>query len=119
MSPKGKTTMEPDGAVTFWREGTLESKVYLKQGPVTITVRCSGNTVNGEAPQVVVDLGSREVGTLSITSTESKIYTLTTAVPDSGTTQLQLKFANGAEGPNLTQTRALRVDMVTLAQLTS
>jgi hypothetical protein len=114
MNPTGTLTLESDGAVTFWGGGHLKAKVYLEKGPVTVTVRCRGNPVDGEAPVALIEIEARQVGKLKIDSVETKTYTLTTQAQNSGTTILRLSFPNAQQGPTPAKTRAVRVEMVSV-----
>lgn len=115
MNPTGWTTTDAGGAVTFWGKGVLQSKVYIEKGPVTITLRCRGNTVDNEAPIVMVEIEARVVGKLVIDSTKTKDFSLTTNALNTGSTMLRLTFPNTQRGATLAQARAVRVEMVTVS----
>ena len=116
MNPSGKAFISPDGAVAFWSNGELRSKVYLKKGSVTISVKAHGNTVDGESPILLVDLGTRTIGKFVINSQVSKGYTINTAVGDTGTTILGLSFSNHLAKPNPLAGRNLAIEVVTITQ---
>ncbi|MGD0949663.1 MAG: hypothetical protein ABSA52_19820 [Candidatus Binatia bacterium] len=115
MNPTGQKTTDAGGAVTFWGKGVLQSVVHIEKGPVTITLRCRGNTVDNEAPIVMVEIEARVVGKLVIDSTETKDFSLATNALNTGTTMLRLTFPNAKQGATPAQARAVRVEMVTVS----
>ncbi|MGD0949657.1 MAG: carbohydrate-binding domain-containing protein [Candidatus Binatia bacterium] len=106
-----------DGAVTFWENGSLESKVRLDKGPVAITVRALGNRVDGESPALLVDLDGRKVGRLVIdTQGEPKDFSLKAEALNTGTELLRLSFDNYVAKEVPLQSRWLVVQRVSIDQ---
>ena len=116
MNPQGPCIADASGGVAFWGNGSLQSKAYLEKGPVTITMRARGNTVDGEAPVVLVDLEARVVGKLVIDSPAIKDFTFTTSAQDSGVAVLGITFSNHLAKPNPLEGRYLYIEMVSVKQ---
>jgi hypothetical protein len=114
MNPTGPYIADPSGGVAFWGNGGLQSKVYLEKGPVTITIRARGNTVDGEAPALLLDLEARVVGKVKIDSVFLKDYTVTTDVQHAGMTILGLSFGNYLAKPKPIDSRHVYIEMVTV-----
>jgi predicted xylan-binding protein with Ca-dependent carbohydrate-binding module len=107
---------QTDGAVALWTNGTLQSKVYLEKGPVTITVRALGHEAGGQWPMLLVDLDSRVLSKVVIDSGTLKDFTFTANAEKTGTTVLGLSFTNHAPGPTPIEGRNLRIERITLTQ---
>lgn len=114
MNPTGGMTAPRTGEVTFWANGTLQSKLHLEAGSVTITIRARGNVVEGQAPILSVDLQKQPVGKLTINDRQYKDYTLTTKLPSTGTTTLGISFANQLVKPQPLLNRWVIVESVTV-----
>lgn len=106
-----------DGAVTFWENGSLESKVRLDKGPIVITVRALGNRVDGESPVLLIDLDGRKVGRLVIdTQGHPKDFSLKAEALNSGTALLRLSFDNHVAKEIPLQGRWLVVQNVSISR---
>jgi hypothetical protein len=116
MNATGKPFVFPNGAVTFWGPGKLQSKLHLEKGPVTITIRARGNQFANEWPIILIDLEARVVGKLTIDSSKLKDYSVTASVQNTGTTLLGVTFTNHAAAPQRIASRNLRIESVTIVQ---
>jgi predicted xylan-binding protein with Ca-dependent carbohydrate-binding module len=109
---------QPDGAVALWTNGTLQSKVYVERGPITITVRALGHQTGGQWPMLVVDLDGQVLSTLVIDSGTLKDFSFTTKAEKTGTAVLGLSFTNHVPGPTPIEGRNLRIQLITITQAT-
>jgi hypothetical protein len=117
MQPTGKFTVAADGGVSFWGNGEIKSELSAAKGPIAIEVRGFGNTVEGEAPQILFELAGRVVGRIDVNSQDLRAYTITATVRESGEhLLLRLVFVNHRAGPTLLEGRNLCIRSVSVTQ---
>lgn len=99
MLGSGPQTKEPDGGVTLWGNGSLESAVPLEKGPVLITLVARGMAAAGDWPQVYIRLESRLVASVTIDAVTSTAYTVQVDAPHPGTSRLSVSLVNHVAVP--------------------
>ena len=105
-----------DGGITFWQNGSLSTSINLNKGPVTISVQASGHAVDGQGPEVTVQLNGRPVGHVSVSSTSAREYAINAEVENAGTVALNLNFANHVQKAPELMGRWLKIKSVTVSQ---
>ncbi len=101
----------------FWGNGSLQTTVDLRQGPVRITVVGRGVRVDGEWPRVDIELGSEPVASLTIDGFTVADHTAVVPAASSGRSVLKLRFTNYVPVPEKPLTsRGLMVERVIVSQ---
>jgi hypothetical protein len=116
MDPKGPYIADRTGALAFWGNGSLQSRVYLDKGPVAITLRARGLTVDGQAPRLRIVVGAHDLGSIDVDSRVLKDYTVNTTVDRGGTTTVKVSFDNYLPKPRPIESRHVFIESVALQQ---